>query len=224
EPEGEKWPYAAHSRVTGGLVIPAYLQAPAAQDSGKGKGKAAVYAERSSDIYPVLTRYIRELKVLDMQFLRTRRGVDDELPAFAVLYEDASMQRQVRVYRIGEHQGELQPVSAWTSHSLDATTSKLVPLPGGALLAISDESLAVISQNRSPLGMSKRAASVTAWEWIDDGGTCERLLLADEDGVLSLVVLRYTGSGAERHVEDVFVERLGDIPVATSLSYLAEGC
>ncbi|KAJ2715873.1 hypothetical protein H4R19_000960 [Coemansia spiralis] len=218
EPKAEPWPYAAHGRISGGLLLPAYLQA--AGGAGASKGKAPAFAERSSDIYPVLTRYIRELKVLDLQFLQS--GGADDLPAIAVLNEDANMQRQVHVYQIGERHGELHPVSAWTSASLDATASKLVPLPGGAVLALSDESLAVVSQSSKLLSMSKRAAAVAAWEWIDDG--CGRLLLADEDGVLSLVVLRYTGDGAERRVEDLFVERLGDIPVATSLSYLADGC
>ncbi|KAJ2797068.1 DNA damage-binding protein 1a, partial [Coemansia helicoidea] len=216
EPEPEQWPYAADARVTGGLVVPAYLQTPAAA-AGRRKGKAAAHAERSSDVYPVLTRYIRELRVLDLQFLRGS-GPDDP-PAFAVLSEDANMQRQVHVYRIGERQGELHPTAAWTSGSLDATTTKLVALPGGAVLALGDEALAVVGPSSRALGMSKRAASVAAWEWVD-GAARERLLLADEDGVLSLVVLQYAGD----RVSDVFVERLGDIPVATSLSYLAEGC
>ncbi|KAJ2382985.1 hypothetical protein H4S02_005500, partial [Coemansia sp. RSA 2611] len=200
--DGAAWPYAVHEPVAGG--------------SARAKGKAAAYAERSSDIYAILTRYIHELKVLDLQFMHAGA---DELPAFAVLYEDANMQRQVRVYRLGESRGELQPVAAWASLSLEATAARLVPLPGNSVLVAGDEALAVVSAERPALAMSKRAAAPTAWAWIDaDAHT--RLLLADDAGGLSLVVLQRV----EGAVQDLFVEHLGSTAVATSLAYLGGGC
>ncbi|KAJ2350906.1 DNA damage-binding protein 1a, partial [Coemansia sp. RSA 2618] len=217
---GEKWPYLVREQMIGGLVVPKYLQAADADSHSRGKGKAAAHAERSSDIYPILTRYIHELKVIDMQFMH---GDVDELPAFAVLYEDANMQRQVRVYRLGDDRGELQPVSEWTSLSLEATAATLIPLPGGDVIVAGDESLVVVGASRQPLGMSKRASAVTAWAWID-AQTCERLLVADEAGVLSLVVLQYANTGGRPHVQDLVVERLGTTAVASSLAYLNEGC
>ncbi|KAJ2481062.1 DNA damage-binding protein 1a [Coemansia sp. RSA 2131] len=216
----EKWPYLARAPMADGLMIPSYLQTAESNSHGREKGKEVAHAERSSDIYPIMARYIHELKVVDIQFLR---GEADELPAFAVLYEDANMQRQVHVYRLGDSQGELQPISEWTSLSLEASAAKLIALPGGNVLVAGDESLSVIGPDRQPFGMSKRASAVTAWTWIDTD-SYERLLLADEEGVLSLVVLQYADSRRQQQVQDLFVERLGSTAVASSLSYLDAGC
>ncbi|ORX71661.1 hypothetical protein DL89DRAFT_204819, partial [Linderina pennispora] len=143
-------------------------------------------------------------------------------PALAVLYEDANMTRQIHVYRVGEAQSEMQLVSLWTSEPVDQTVSHIVALTNGAVLAIGDDSVAVVAQNTPMLSMSMRAASVTAWEWIDrEQG--ERLLLADDEGVLSLVVLK-SASGAASKVKDLYVERMGEISVASSLTYLSDGC
>ncbi|KAI9499864.1 mono-functional DNA-alkylating methyl methanesulfonate N-term-domain-containing protein [Coemansia spiralis] len=239
----QKWPYAVRTQFAGKLTIPKYLNDAQSnshvdvddtelQGKSKGKGKAAAQVVRSTDIYPVLTRYIMELKVLDMQFLKTG---PKQPPEFAVLFEDANMTRQVHVYQVCETQGELQPVSSWTSAPVESSASKLVSLPNGAIMVISDEALVVVAENSSPLSISKRSAAVTAWQWID-AEKCERLLISDYDGVLSLVVLQYArdkglyGTGASStarsagNVQDLFVERLGDIPPATSLSYLFGGC
>ncbi|KAJ1873881.1 DNA damage-binding protein 1a [Coemansia sp. RSA 990] len=221
--QNKPYPYAVHQNESG-LMIPKYLQPDTnstefIEGANRTKGKATAYSERSTDIYPILTRYIHELKVLDMQFLH---GSSDEQPTFAVLYEDANMQRHVHAYRLGEAQGEMQPLSLWSSLSLEAAATKLIPLLGGEVMVVGDESLAVVGPSRQPLGMSKRAAAVTAWTWID-ANACTRLLLADEHGVLSLVVLEY--GGADQHsVQDIFIERLGSTSVATSLSYLGDGC
>ncbi|KAI8324485.1 hypothetical protein GQ54DRAFT_296163 [Martensiomyces pterosporus] len=238
----ERWPYAIRDELVGGLVIPAYLKnegdgevaspsmrggSSRTRSKGKstvsGKGKAAAHPVRSGDLYPMLTRYIEELKVLDIQFLLPSNA--KQTPEFAVLYEDADMTRQVHVYRLGDSQGgEVRPISLWVSETVERAASKIIPLPGGALLVVGEESLTVVAQNTESLGMSVRAAVVTAWEWIDKD-KCERLLLADDEGVLSLVVLRYETATTEgRRVRDLYVERLGDISVASSLSYLSDGC
>ncbi|KAJ1792002.1 DNA damage-binding protein 1a, partial [Coemansia sp. RSA 1938] len=216
----EKWPYLVRAPMADGLIVPSYLQTAVSNSHGRDKGKEVAHAERSSNIYPIMARYIHELKVVDIQFLH---GEADELPAFAVLYEDANMQRQVHVYRLGDSQGELQPISEWTSLSLEASAAKLIALPGGNVLVAGDESLSVIGPDRQPLGMSKRASAVTAWTWIDTD-SYERLLLADEEGELSLVVLQYADSKGQQQVQDLFVERLGNTAVASSLTYLDAGC
>ncbi|KAJ2604366.1 DNA damage-binding protein 1a [Coemansia sp. RSA 1804] len=149
------------------------------------------------------------------------------MPELAVLFEDANMTRQVHVYRIADDHGEIKPVSLWTSSPVEGSATKLVPLPGSAVLVLGDESLTVLSASqKQPLSVSKKQAAVTAWEWIDSEQR-ERLLLSDDEGELSLVVLRYgttKGGSQERNVREIVVERLGDIPVATSLSYLSDGC
>ncbi|KAJ2117762.1 hypothetical protein GGH17_005902, partial [Coemansia sp. RSA 788] len=216
----EKWPYLVRAPMADGLIVPSYLQTAVSNSHGRDKGKEVAHAERSSNIYPIMARYIHELKVVDIQFLH---GEADKLPAFAVLYEDANMQRQVHVYRLGDSQGELQPISEWTSLSLEASAAKLIALPGGNVLVAGDESLSVIGADRQPLGMSKRASAVTAWTWIDTD-SYERLLLADEEGELSLVVLQYADSKGQQQVQDLFVERLGNTAVASSLTYLDAGC
>ncbi|KAJ2498804.1 DNA damage-binding protein 1a [Coemansia sp. RSA 1972] len=216
----EKWPYLVRAPMADGLLVPSYLQTTEANSHGRDKGKEVAHAERSSNIYPIMARYIHELKVVDIQFLL---GEADELPAFAVLYEDANMQRQVHVYRLGDSQGELQPISEWTSLSLEASAAKLIALPGGNVLVAGDESLSIIGPDRQPLSMSKRASAVTAWTWIDTD-SYERLLLADEEGVLSLVVLQYADSKGQQQVQDLFVERLGNTAVASSLTYIDAGC
>ncbi|KAJ1936041.1 hypothetical protein EC988_008308, partial [Linderina pennispora] len=186
----EEWPYAVREEIIGGLVVPEYLKETRAGSEfdapvGSSKGKSVAFAVRSGELYPAVVQYIHELKVLDMQFLRTS---GKQPPALAVLYEDANMTRQIHVYRVGEAQGEMQLVSLWTSEPVDQTVSHIVALTNGAVLAIGDDSVAVVAQNTPMLSMSMRAASVTAWEWIDrEQG--ERLLLADDEGVLSLVVL-----------------------------------
>ncbi|KAJ2866660.1 DNA damage-binding protein 1a [Coemansia aciculifera] len=223
----ERYPYTVREQLVGGLRVPPYLRPDdedeenrtTSQSKSVGKGKGVAHAIRSSDMYPALTRYIRELKVLDLQFVR-RGDAPSQRPAFAVLYEDANMARQVHVYSIDEVQGELRPQSLWTSDHVEPTSNMLIPLPRGAVLVVGDEALTVVAANRSPLGMSKRAATVTAFEWIDTQ-TFERLLLADDSGVLSLVVFQYDRSG---HVKEMFVERLGSISVASGLSYLGDGC
>ncbi|KAJ2496752.1 hypothetical protein GGH96_005615 [Coemansia sp. RSA 1972] len=70
----------------------------------------------------------------------------------------------IHVYRLGDSQGELQPISEWTSLSLEASAAKLIALPGSNVLVAGDESLS---------------------KWIDTD-SYERLLLDDEEGVLSL--------------------------------------
>ncbi|KAJ2333390.1 hypothetical protein GGI00_002353, partial [Coemansia sp. RSA 2681] len=174
------------------------------------------------------------LKVLDLQFLRRSSSSDssDALsrqrqPAFAVLYEDANMARLVRAYSLDsaaapqQQQGSLlQPQTLWTSEHVEATASMLVPLARGAVLVVGDSALTVVAGSRAAVILSKRAARPTAFEWVD-AQACERLLLADDSGTLSLVVLQYDASG---HVRALFTERLGGISAASSLSYLADGC
>ncbi|KAJ1662770.1 DNA damage-binding protein 1a [Coemansia sp. RSA 1813] len=229
----EKWPYAMRDHTASKLLVPAYLKqvqessmvgvsTSSVQSSSKGKGKATAHPACSSDMYPVLTRYIRELKVLDIQFLRS--GAKN-MPELAVLFEDANMARHVHVYRVSDDQGELRPVSSWTSAPVEGSATKLIPLPGGAVMVVGDESLTVVSDaQKQPLSISKKQAPVTAWQWIDSEKR-ERLLISDDEGVLSLVIVRYarTGGSLEK-VHGLVVERLGDIPIATSLSYLSDGC
>ncbi|KAJ2557416.1 DNA damage-binding protein 1a [Coemansia sp. RSA 1933] len=230
--DDERWPYAVREDAASKLCTPAYLQqlqtgsaAGAVGVQGpRSKGKAVAHPARSTDLYSVLTRYIRELKVLDMQFLRTGTTQSPEL---AVLFEDANMARHVHVYRISDDHGEMKPESSWTSAPVEGTASMLVPLLGGAVMVVGNEALTVVSDaQQQPLSISKRQAAVTAWQWIDEARR-ERLLVADDAGVLSLVVVRYakaSGAGAAEKVQALDVERLGDIPVATSLSYLSDGC
>ncbi|KAJ1905996.1 DNA damage-binding protein 1a, partial [Coemansia sp. S17] len=224
----ERYPYTVREQLVGGLRVPSYLRPDdddeeenrsASRRKSAGKGKGVAHAVRSSDMYPALTRYIRELKVLDLQFIRRGDG-PAQRPAFAVLYEDANMARQVHVYSIDEVQGELRPQSLWTSDHVEPTSNIIIPLMRGAVLVLGEETLTVVAANRPPLRMSKRAATVTAFEWIDIQ-TLERLLLADDSGVLSLVIFQYDRSG---HVKEMFVERLGSISVASGLSYLGDGC
>ncbi|KAJ2834830.1 hypothetical protein GGI24_000195 [Coemansia furcata] len=214
----ERHPYTVREQLVGGLRVPAYLCAGDEEERPStvvGKGKGVAHAVRSSDMYAVLTRYISELKVLDLQFVRS----DTPRPSFAVLYEDANMARQVHAYAVDEVQGELRPQSLWTSDHVDSTAHRIVTLPHGAVLVVSDEALTVVAANRAPLGLSKRAAAVTAHAWLDSQAL-ERLLLADDAGVLSLVVFHYDHGG---HVREMFVERLGSIPVASALVYLGDG-
>ncbi|KAJ2079785.1 DNA damage-binding protein 1a [Coemansia sp. RSA 988] len=225
---GGRWPYAVREHTGGWAGIPRYLQtgglAGVQQEQPtagvRDKGKAAAHAERSSDVYAAVTQHIRELRVVDMQFLR-----DTGSPIFAVLHEDAGMQRQVHVYRLSAAEaGGLQATSEWTSTALDASAARLVALPDGAVLVLGAEALAVVGHYGESLRVAKRAADVAAWEWLDDARR-ERLVIADSAGDVSLVVLRYAdaGSGTQR-VADVCVERLGAAPVATSLAYLGAGC
>ncbi|KAJ1902714.1 DNA damage-binding protein 1a [Coemansia sp. IMI 209127] len=227
----EKWPYAVRDHTASKLLVPAYLKQVQESStigvagniqSSKGKGKATAHPARSTDIHPVLTRYIRELKVLDMQFLRTGAK---QMPELAVLFEDANMARHVHVYCVSDDHGELKPASSWMSAPVEGSATKLIPLPGGAVIVVGDESLTVVSDaQKQPLSISKGQAPVTAWQWID-AEKRERLLLADDEGVLSLVVVVYTkAGGSPEKVSELVVERLGDIPIATSLSYLSDGC
>ncbi|KAJ2318877.1 hypothetical protein GGI00_006513, partial [Coemansia sp. RSA 2681] len=76
--EEERHPYTVREQLVSGLRVPRYLAPPeddgpttsSGRGRGKGKGKGVAHSIRSSDMYPVVTRYIRELKVLDLQFLR----------------------------------------------------------------------------------------------------------------------------------------------------------
>ncbi|KAJ2734736.1 DNA damage-binding protein 1a [Coemansia sp. BCRC 34962] len=223
----EQFPYIVHERLVGGLRIPSYLQPDDDEDDGHrvpswngslGKGKMAAHAVRSSDMYPALTRYIRELKVIDLQFIR-RGGSFAQRPAFAVLYEDANMARQVHVYSVDDTLGELRPQSLWTSDHVDQTSNMIVPLLRGAVLVVSEDALTVVAAKRAPLSISKRAAMATAFEWVDIK-SLERLLLADDTGILSLIVFEYDRNG---HVKNMVVERLGTTSVASGLSYMSDG-
>ncbi|KAJ2808954.1 hypothetical protein H4R20_000503 [Coemansia guatemalensis] len=226
---GGRWPYAVREQ-TGGLAdIPRYLQTgglagtqsekPAA--GGRDKGKAAAHAERSSDVYAAVTQHIRELRVVDVQFLR-----DTGSPVFAVLHEDAGMQRQVHAYRLGAAEaGGLQATSEWTSTALDASAARLVALPDGAALVLGAEALVMVGRGGQELRVAKHAADVAAWDWLDEARR-ERLVMADSAGDVLLVVLRYadSGRGTAQRVVDICMERLGAAPVATSLAYLGAGC
>ncbi|KAJ2440892.1 hypothetical protein GGF42_007475, partial [Coemansia sp. RSA 2424] len=239
--EEERHPYTVREQLVSGLRVPRYLVPPeddgptTSSGRGRGKGKGVAHSIRSSDMYPVVTRYIRELKVLDLQFLRRSSSDSSDAlsrqrqPAFAVLYEDANMARLVHAYSLDsaaapqqqQQQGSLlQPQTLWTSEHVEATASMLVPLARGAVLVVGDEALTVVAGSRAAVILSKRAARPTAFEWVD-AQACERLLLADDSGTLSLVVLQYDASG---HVRALFNERLGGISAASSLSYLADGC
>ncbi|KAJ2780071.1 hypothetical protein H4R18_003651 [Coemansia javaensis] len=187
---GAQWPYSAHGRVAGGLALPAHLV------RGGGRGKGAAHVAGSGAVHRAVAQHIRELRALD----------------------DANGQRQVQAYRAGERLGGLCARELWASPALDAGAARLVALPGGRLLVVGAESLAVLDGARVVRSLAKRAAAVGACEWLD-AARAERLLLADEDGVLSLVVLRWAGAA----LADLLLERLGDAPVATALAHLGDG-
>ncbi|KAJ2477296.1 DNA damage-binding protein 1 [Coemansia sp. RSA 2320] len=128
------------------------------------------------------------------------------------------MTRQVRVYTVGAGAGELRPSAVWTSEPVEPTARLLVALPRGAVLVVGDAAVAVAAAGRAPVALAKRAAVPAAATWVD--GACERLLLGDDDGELSLVVLRYDAS---RHVRELVVERLGAVPAPAALAMLRGG-
>ncbi|KAJ2686804.1 DNA damage-binding protein 1a [Coemansia spiralis] len=222
------FPYVVQEQLVGGLRIPSYLQPDDDDDDDEfqvpslggslNKGKMVAHVVRSSDMYPALTRYIRELKVIDLRFIR-HGGSSSKLPAFAVLYEDANMARQIHVYTIDETVGEMRPMSLWTSDHVEQSSNMIVPLLRGALLVVSEETLTVIAAKRAPLAISKRASTATAFEWVDLR-TLERLLLADDSGTLSLIVFEYDRSG---YVKNFVIERLGFTPMVSALSYMGNG-
>ncbi|KAJ1916461.1 DNA damage-binding protein 1a [Mycoemilia scoparia] len=207
----------------------------------KGKGKAVACEVLIGDIYPGQLFRIEELKVIDIKFL-----YGCEKPTLAILYEDSSMVRNIQVYQAHlVTDQELKGI--WDYSNVDPTASQLAPLPNGCgVIVLAQDSITFVpfnSDNRcgnakgtrggdsahkaseietadsqsSRIVVSTKSSVITAYEFIDDNG--ERLLIGDEDGVLSLVVLIYEQK-PKKVVKDIRIQRLGDISTPTSLALL----
>ncbi|KAJ1899334.1 DNA damage-binding protein 1a, partial [Kickxella alabastrina] len=161
----------------------------------------AVDARARRGVRAAPAHFIDEVRALDMCFLA---GDTLEL---AVLSEDAEGARRVRVYAVGAERME----ELWVC-AVDAAATHVVALGGGRLLVVGDDAVSVVGGGGRVRGVARRAARVAAVAWVERGA---RLLVADSDGLLSLVVVRPAG---------VFVERLGAAPVASALAYLGDGC
>ncbi|KAJ2725884.1 DNA damage-binding protein 1a [Coemansia sp. Benny D115] len=235
-----EWPYAVRDDwfANGLLAVPRGTAEQQAQGSlvrsaagaagAKRRGKARAFAARATDVHMASVQTIDELRLLDMVFVRdAAAGAPVQL---AVLAEDAAMARHVRVYAMRASDGwQAQPM--WASPAA-ASATRLVALPHGALLVLGADSIAVVcapvgdgAGTRADVQLARRPAEIGAVAWIDAAAR-ERLLVADADGELSLVVLQWRGGGGGRAeaVCALHVERLGAVPAASALAYIAAGC
>ncbi|KAJ2887982.1 hypothetical protein FB639_000949 [Coemansia asiatica] len=204
--------FAVQQEEHGGILVPEYLKSSGSMVMGRGKrGKSREHTARSSDIHGVSALYVDELKMVDMCFCR-----DAQSPQIAVLYEDADMARRIRVYEVARVRGELQMVPQ-RSYVVGSSGSRLVAMAGGAVLVLGHSHLSICEMDGSSRSMALGSTDVCDVCWVDERQR-ERLLLADSSGSLTLVAF---GKGAN---SEPSVSRLGSIPVASAISYIADGC
>lgn len=149
---------------------------------------------------------IDEFHILDICFLEGHRH-----PAIAILFQDPGELRHVKVYHLSIEDEDVS--MAWEHHEIDDLARKIIPVPGGGLIVLGDESVAFYDGN-SAVALEKSGAVPTAFTRIDAG----RYLIGDLDGSLNLLQLSWDPSPS------LSIQALGQISIPSALEYIDAGC
>jgi DNA damage-binding protein 1 len=153
-----------------------------------------------------------ELRVIDIKFLHGCAK-----PTICLLYEDHRGARHVKTYVILAKEKEFAE-GPWSQSHVEAGASLLIPVPSpfGGVLIVSQQMI-VYHNGSACHAISMQSTVIQVYGQVDRDGS--RFLLADQFGLLQVVVLTHSG----KDVSGIALEVLGDTSIASTLSYLDNG-
>ncbi|RHY28438.1 hypothetical protein DYB32_005979 [Aphanomyces invadans] len=153
-----------------------------------------------------------ELRVIDVKFL-----YGCSKPTICVLYEDHRAARHVKTYVILTKEKEFAD-GPWSQNNVEAGASLLIPVPSpfGGVLIVSQQMI-VYHNGNTCHAIDMQPTVIQVYGQVDKGGS--RFLLADQFGLLQVVVLQHTG----KDVTGISLDVLGETSIASTLSYLDNG-
>ncbi|OQR96245.1 DNA damage-binding protein [Achlya hypogyna] len=153
-----------------------------------------------------------ELRVIDVKFL-----FGCAKPTIAVLFEDQKG-RHVKTYVVHTKEKELVE-GPWAQSHVESSANLLIPVPApaGGVLIVSQQMI-VYHNGTVCHAISMPSTIIQVHGQVDKDGS--RFLLADQFGLLQVVALQLTATGA---VSNIALEVLGETSIASSLSYLDNG-
>ncbi|RQM27715.1 hypothetical protein B5M09_002429 [Aphanomyces astaci] len=151
-----------------------------------------------------------ELRVIDVKFL-----YGCSKPTICVLYEDHRAARHVKTYVILTKEKEFAD-GPWSQSHVEAGASLLIPVPtpfGGVLIV--SQQMIVYHNGSTCHAIPMQSTVIQVYGQVDGS----RFLLADQFGLLQVVVLQHTG----KDVTGLSLDVLGETSIASTLSYLDNG-
>ncbi|PVZ98240.1 hypothetical protein BB558_002291 [Smittium angustum] len=217
---------------------------------GKSDGKGREKELTSKEISQAVECRVEELKVLDMLFLEESRfPVLSILYEDSIMIKHIKTYR-VNISKSYPNSGHLKAKleNHWNYRNIHHSCNFIVSDNSGGLVAIGNDLAVYIDDSGNNSGNVRKKESssivlncsqISTATWINNDSnianmlsmskkpynpnenfTREKLLVGDEDGILWLLII-------EKNKEDsaikMFVEKLGDIPVPRSLSYIQSG-
>ncbi|EYB86908.1 hypothetical protein Y032_0271g887 [Ancylostoma ceylanicum] len=174
--------------------------------------------EDNKDLKSFNVRF-EDLAIVDLSFIETQ---GDSI-RLAYISQDSNG-RHLKTVELSLAEKELKTISKQDNIETEARMVIPVPLPCGGVIVIGQETILYNGEDNvyltiSPNTMNK--ALFTCYASVDTNG--QRFLLADDHGVLYMLVLDVDVKGPSPCVKDLKIESLGETTIAECLVYLDNG-